>query len=160
MTATSNIVNVTVSRQTATVSRTTFGVPAIIGRFATSKTSPPLPGPATMPPLATMATDGWAAGDAVYDAAVGVRSGTAARVMVGRIDSADATYRRLPGRHPAQTADWYGFGLVGITSVKMSLSTPLTAGNVIASSIDGVAVSYCKPTSPPTSIPWACGRPP
>ena len=143
MTATSNIVNVTVSRQTATVSRTTFGVPAIIGQFATSKTSPSFTRARYYASLATMAADGWAVGDAVYDAAALVfgQAQKPARIMVGRIDSADATIAASLDAIQLETADWYGFGLVGITSVKMSLSTPLTAGNVIASSIDGVAVA-------------------
>ena len=142
MTATSNIVNVTVSRQTATVAHTTFGVPAIIGQFATSKTSPAFTRARYYASLATMAADGWAVGDAVYDAAAKVfgQAQKPARVMVGRIDAADANIAASLDAIQLEAADWYGFGLVGITSVKMSLSTQLTTGNVVSSTIDGVSI--------------------
>ena len=143
MTATSNIVNVTVSRHTATVSRTTFGVPAIIGQFAVSKTSPAFTRTRYYASLATMAADGWAVGDAVYDAAVQVfgQAQKPSRLMVGRIDSADANIADALDAIQLETADWYGFGLVGITSAKLSLSTALTTGNVVASTIDGVTIA-------------------
>lgn len=142
MTATSNIVNVTVSRQTATVSRSTYGVPAIIGQFATSKTSPAFTRARYYGSLAEMAAEGWAAGDAPYDAASLVfgQALKPAMLMVGRADSADATIAATLDAIQLETADWYGFGLVGITSAKVRLSTQLTTGNVIASNIDGVAI--------------------
>lgn len=142
MTALSHIVNVTVSRQTATVSRTTFGVPAIIGQFPTSKTTPAFTRVAYYGSMAEIAAAGFVSGDAVYDAASKLfgQALKPARLMVGRIDSADANIAASLDAIQLETADWYGFGLVGITSAKVVLSVDLTSGNIIASSFDGVTI--------------------
>lgn len=143
MTALSNVVNVTISKQTASVARSTFGVPAVFGQFLTSKTTVAFTRTRFYGSTTEAASDGWAAGDAVYDALAQL-FGQAQKpklVMVGRIDSGDANIAASLNAAQLETTNWYGFGLVGITSAKISLSTALTTSNVVSSNIDGVAIS-------------------
>jgi hypothetical protein len=142
MTAISNVVNVTISKQTASVARSTFGVPAVFGQFLTSKTTVPFTRTRFYGSMTEAASDGWVSGDAVYDALSQV-FGQAQKpklVMVGRIDSADANISASLNAAQLETTNWYGFGLVGITSAKFTLSTALTASNVLSSNIDGTAI--------------------
>lgn len=142
MTALSNIVNVTVSKQTSAVARATYGIPAIVGEFLTSKTTTAFNRFRYYGSMSEMTSDGWAAGDAVYDAA-NVMFGQAykpSKIMVGRMDSTDATASASLAAINLANADWYGFALVGITSGKVTLSADLVTGNSIASTFDGVTV--------------------
>ena len=143
MTALSNIVSVNISRLTSVVARSTFGVPAVIGQFATSKTATPFTRARYYGSMAEVAADGWASGDAVYDALSKVfgQKQKPARAMVGRIDSGDANIAASLDAIQLETADWYAYALVGITSGKISFSADLITGNVVAAVIDGVTVA-------------------
>jgi len=143
MTALSNVVIVNISRQTAAVARASFGVPAIIAEFATTKTTVAFDRYRYYGSLTEAATDGWADGDAVYDALSKVfgQKQTPTSVMVGRIDSTDASVTAALNAIQVATNNWYGFGLAGITSGVLTLSTDLITGNSIASTINGVTVA-------------------
>lgn len=142
MTALSNIIQVNVSRLTAAVARSEFGILAIIGEFATSKTTTTFTRTRYYGSLTEMASDGWASGDAVYDAAQKAfgQAQKPSRIMVGRIDSTDATIAAALDAIQLESADWYGFSLVGITSGKFEFSADLITGNVVSLTIDGVSV--------------------
>jgi len=142
MTALSNIVNVTVSKQTSAVARATYGIPAIMCEFLTSKTTTAFARHRYYGSMSELTADGWAAGDAIYDAA-NLMFGQAYKpnsIMVGRMDSTDATASAALAAINLANADWYGFAMVGITSGKVTLSADLITGNSIASTFDGVAV--------------------
>lgn len=142
MTALSNIISVNVSRLTAAVARAEFGIPAIIGEFLTSKTSTAFTRTRYYGSMADLASDGWTSGDAVYDAAQKAfgQKQVPNRIMVGRIDSTDAHIAVSLDAIQLESADWYMFGLVGITSGKFTFSADLITGNIVTLSIDGVTV--------------------
>lgn len=142
MTALSNISDVSITRQTSVVAVETFGVPAIIGQFLTTKTTAPLSRARHYGSLSELEADGWTSSDSIHKAAT-LLLGQAQKVnrfMVGRIDAADSTLADALAAIQLEIADWYGFGVVGLTSGKVTLSSVLITDNVIASSVAGITI--------------------
>jgi hypothetical protein len=90
-----------------------------------------------------MLSDGWLATDSVYLWANSVFSQNprVPKILVGRIDSGDASVDASGAAIRAGSDDWYAFEVVGNRSLVFTLSTALTASNVLKSTINGIAVA-------------------
>jgi hypothetical protein len=143
-----NIVQVTISRETQSISQAGFGVPAIIAEFATSKTTPAFDRYREYANITEMGTEGWAIGDAVYDAAVLIFSQNpkVEKIMVGRKDSADASWSAALTAIQVESQDWYTFTGIASQTSTVVFSADLITGNLIDFTINGTAV---------TQVPWA-----
>ena len=137
------IVQVNITRQSASASLPGFGVPAIIAQFLTSKTSTAFTRARYYFSTAEMLLDGWSVTDSVYLAAVAIFSQPVKvpKLMVGRLDSGDASIAAGLDAIRAEQDDWYAFGIVGQRGAKFILSTDLITGNTINSTINGIAVA-------------------
>ena len=135
------IVQVNITRQSASASLPGFGVPAIIAQFLTSKTKTAFTRARYYFSTAEMLLDGWQVTDSVYLAAVAIFSQPVRvpKLMVGRLDSGDASI--AAGLDAIEQDDWYAYGIVGQRGAKFTLSTDLITGNVITSTINGIAVA-------------------
>lgn len=137
------IVQVNITRQSASASLPGFGVPAIIAQFLTSKTSATFTRARYYFSTAEMLLDGWTVTDSVYLAAVAIFSQPVKvpKLMVGRLDSGDASIAAGLDAIRAEQDDWYAYGIVGQRGAKFTLSTDLITGNTINSTINGIAVA-------------------
>ena len=136
------IVSVSVSRTSAVVSVAGFGTPAVVAQFLTTKTTAPFSRSRYYASLAAMISDGWVVGDCVYDAAAQMFSQSPApsKILVGRLDSSDATVSAGLAAIQQENSDWYSFSLVGRYSCLVTLSGALVTGNVINSTVHGITV--------------------
>ena len=137
------IVQVNITRQSASASLPGFGVPAIIAQFLASKTSTAFTRARYYFSTAEMLLDGWQVTDSVYLAAVAIFSQPVKvpKLMVGRLDAGDASIAEGLDAIRAEQDDWYAYGIVEQRGVKFTLSTDLITGNVVASTINGVTVA-------------------
>jgi len=135
------IIQSNITRETAVASLPGFGVPAIIAQFATSKTTVAFGRYLYYASTSEMTTDGWASTDSVYLAAAAIFSQNpkVPRLMVGRIDSGDASVAASADAIRAAQDDWYAFEVVGNRGILFTLSTPLIAGNSVSGTINGTA---------------------
>lgn len=144
MTALSNIITVNVSRQTSSVSRASFGTPAILAQFTSAKTTTPFTERFRLyGSLTELAADGWSATDSVYKAAAKLlgQSRKVSKFMVGRINSTDANITTSLDAIQLEYADWYGFGIVGTMAAASTFSATLVTGNVINMVVAGKTVA-------------------
>lgn len=109
-----DIVNVTISRETQSVARASFGTPAIISEFLTSKTTPAFVRHRYYASLPEMVADGWLTTDPEYLAASKIFSQNpkVPRVMIGRKDAADADWAAALNAVQIASQDWYGFMII------------------------------------------------
>lgn len=137
------IVQSTITRTSAVATLPGFGVPAVLAQFATSKTTVPFTRSRNYYSTADLLADGWAATDSVYlwASAIFTQSPRAPKILVGRIDSGDASVAASGDAVRAENDDFYCFEVVGNRSVKFALSTALSTGNVITSTINGISVA-------------------
>jgi hypothetical protein len=141
------IVSSTITRTSAAATLPGFGVPAVFNQFAagTKGFAASGVGSRTRPyyDTASMLTDGWAATDSVYlwASAVFAQNPKVPKILVGRIDSGDASVAASGDAIRAENDDFYCFEVVGNRSLKFTLSTALTTGNVVKSTINGIAVA-------------------
>ena len=138
----------TVTTRTSTVATLPgFGVPGVLCQFTAGTkgfgTTGTTARAKTYTSTANMLLDGWTATDSVYlwASSVFAQSPRVPKIMVGRIDSADASVDASGAAIRAASDDWYAFEVVGNRSLVFTLSTALTTGNVITSSINGIAVA-------------------
>ena len=138
------IVQTTVTRTSVNATLPGFGTPVVLAQFAggtkgfgaTQRT-------ATYTSTAAMLTAGWLATDSVYlwASSVFAQSPRVKKIMVGRIDSGDASVAASGDAIRAESDDWYAFEVVGNRSIVFTLSTALITGNSIASTINGTTVA-------------------
>lgn len=143
MSSLNDIVTVNITRQTTAVSRASFGTIAIISEFETTKTTTVFDRYRYYADLTEMSNDGWGADDFEYKAAqvALAQNPKVTRIMVGRIDSADANVEA--GLNAIQTAqsDWYGVVAIGAQETKVIFDADLITGNLIDFTINDVAVT-------------------
>lgn len=141
------IVSSTITRTSAAATLPGFGVPAVFNQFAagTKGFAASGVGSRTRPyfDTASMLADGWAATDSVYlwASSVFAQNPRVPKILVGRIDSGDASVAASGDAIRAENDDFYCFEVVGNRSLKFTLSTALTTGNVVKSTINGIAVA-------------------
>lgn len=138
-----NIVDIVISRDVETISRTGFGIPAIISEFTTAKTTVAFERARFYASLAEMLTDGWTAYDAEYKAAqVGfAQDPKPEKIMIGRIDSGDANLTAALDAIQLEEKDWYGFMIISTKITKVVFDADFVTGNSIVATINGVAVT-------------------
>ena len=141
------IVQSTITRTSAAASLPGFGTPGVLCQFAAGTKGFAASGNGSRTKTYTSAADmlaaGWAATDSAYlwAAAALSQSPHVQKVLVGRIDSGDASVAASGDAIRAENDDFYGFEVVGNRSIVFTLSTALTTGNVLSSTINGVTVS-------------------
>lgn len=141
------IVQVNITRQSASASLPGFGVPAIIAQFTAGTKGFAASGVGSRAKYyystAEMLLGGWLATDSAYLAAVAIFSQAVKvpKLMVGRLDSGDASIAAGLDAIRAEQDDWYTYGIVGQRGAKFTLSTDLISGNQIVSTINGIAVA-------------------
>lgn len=138
-----NVIKVTISRETQTVSRAGFGVPAIISAFSTAKTSPVFVRHRYYASLTEMTTDGWATFDREYKAAQIIfnQSPKVPRIMIGRQDSGDADLTASLAAIEVAESDWYAFMIISTKIAELLFDADFVTGNLIDITINGVAVT-------------------
>ena len=120
-----NIVSVSVTRQTQSVSQKGFGVPMIIGEFATTKTSPAFTRSRLYGSTEEMISDGWSASDAEYKGALALlaQNPKVPEFYIGRLDSTDATIAEGLDAIVLEENDWYCGLPVGVKFDKVATTS-------------------------------------
>jgi len=110
----SDIVQVTISRETTAVSQPSFGIPAIISEFLTSKTTPAFDRYRYYGSLTEMSSDGWTSSDSEYKAAQAIfsQNPVVEKIMVGRKDALDTDWAEAFNTIQATQPEWYTFSIV------------------------------------------------
>lgn len=111
------IVQVTISRETQAVAIASFGTPAIISEFLTSKTTAAFDRYRNYASLSEMIDDGWEATDDEYKAAniILAQNPKPDKVMIGRLDDVgvgDASITEGLTAIAAASQDWYAWELL------------------------------------------------
>jgi len=138
-----DIVEITIDRQTQTVSQAGFGTPAIIAEFATDKTVLAFDRYRDYGSIDEMTDDGWLSSDAVYQAAAAIFSQNPRpdTVKVGRIDKADANLTASLAAVAAVNDDWYTFAVLPNQDSKVIFDADFVTANSIVFTINGTAVT-------------------
>lgn len=138
-----SVINSNITRSTPVATLPGFGVPAILAQFLPSKTTALFARTRYYSSASEMTDDGWLATDSVLQAAqkLFAQSPRPERIMVGRIDSGDASIAASGDAIRAEQDDWYTFDVVGNRSTVLTLSAPLSAANVLSSTINGITVA-------------------
>jgi len=134
------IIQSSITRENAVASLPGFGVPAILSQFAADGDRVVAFGRYRYySSTAEMTADGWASTDSVYQAASAILSQNpkVPRLMVGRIDSGDASVAASGDAIRAAQDDWYAFEVVGNRGVLFDLSADLIASNSVSGTING-----------------------
>lgn len=107
----STIVTVNIDVQTQSIARTAFGIPAVLGQFATSKTTPAFSRARTYTSTDEMIDEGWLTTDPVYKhvASMFAQNPRPSTVVVGRRDSGDADWTAALAAIRAEDDSWYTF---------------------------------------------------
>jgi len=143
MSALSDIVQITINRETQAVSQAGFGVPAIISEFATSKTTVPFVRYREYASTTEMTTDGWTTADPEYKAAAIFFSQNpkVSKVVIGRKDSGDASWAAALDAIQIATQDWYTLMIIASQTGTVVFDADFVTGNAIDFTINGTAVT-------------------
>jgi len=138
-----NIVSVTISRETQSVARASFGVFAIISEFSTTKTTAVFDRFRTYASLTEMTNDGWLTTDPEYKAAqlVFTQNPKVENILIGRKDTADADWSNALTAIQVATPDWYGLMIIGYEDAKLVWGADFVTSNSIAITVNGTAVT-------------------
>lgn len=138
-----DIVIVNISRETTAISQAGFGVIAIISEFSTTKTTTVFDRYRYYASLAEMTSDGWGVYDPEYKAAqiIFSQSPKVPRIMIGRIDSGDASISAGLDQIQIAQQDWYGVNAIGSKETKVIFDADLITGNLIDFTINGEVVT-------------------
>ena len=140
----SDIITLTISRETQSIARASFGTPAIISEFATDKTSPVFDRYVEYASQAEMLAEGWLTTDKEY-----VRVGKIfsqnpkpSKVVIGRkkpATEAVETWTTALTAIQAATQDWYAFTINPTGKASVSFDIDFAASNSCVATINGVA---------------------
>lgn len=133
------IVQVNITRTSAVATLPGFGVPGIIAQFAAKTAFPTRT--KFYASTADMTADALPASVLAAGAKVFAQSPKVPRLLVGRLDSGDASMAAGLDAIRGEQDDWYAFTVVGYRSIKFVLSDDMVPGNVLTSSINGVSIS-------------------
>jgi len=139
----SDIIQVTISRETQAVTQAGFGTFGIIAEFATDKTTTTFDRFRIYGDVSEMSDDGWAVGDPVYDMAVKVfsQNPTVSQILVGRKDSGDASWDEALTAVENASSDWYCFAIIASNSATFTFDADFITGNTIDFTINGTAIT-------------------
>lgn len=143
MSTISDIVQVTISRETTAVSQPSFGIPGIIAEFATSKTTVAFARYRYYTTLAELTDDGWLTTDEVYLAANAIfaQNPVVDKILVGRKDSADLTWADAFTAIQNAQSEWYTFSIIPTEQSTVVLSADLVTSNSVAVTVNGDSVT-------------------
>lgn len=138
-----DIATITIGRTTTAVDRASFGIPAIISEFATSKTTITFVRHRFYATLAEMTTDGWGTTDPEYNAAVKIFSQNPRpeKVMIGRKDSADTNWSEALTAIQTAEKGWYAFIIIGHDYAQTVFDADFVNLNSIVFTINGTDVT-------------------
>lgn len=119
------VVDVTITKETATATEEAFNTVAVHAEFLTSKTTTPFSRARSYASLADMSKDGWGSADPVYKAALRAFAQPKPPNLfyVGRRDAADADWPAAFEAIRAENDDWYGFGIVPVATEAAAILT-------------------------------------
>ncbi len=139
----SDIVQVTITRETQAVTQAGFGTPAIISEFLTSKTSPAFDRHRYYASLTEMTDNGWSSSDPEYTAAsiIFSQNPKVDRVMIGRKDVADASWSDALSAIQIDQEDWYVFLIIASSVSTVTFDIDFVVSNSIVFTINGTAVT-------------------
>lgn len=134
---------VSIDRNSKTPSQASFGIPGVIGQFAASKTVELFARARTYRNLRALEADGFTSADSIHAACSAIfrQRPSVEKVLVGRIDSGDASIGASLSAIAEASSDLFGFTVVGTYTSSVALSQALITGNVVKSSYSGVAVA-------------------
>lgn len=137
------IVDITISRETQAVSVTSFGTLAIISEFPTDKTTTTFGRYRYYASLLEMVADGWSSSDEEYKAAVKAFSQNPVvdKIMIGRVDSGDASLSDALDVIQGETQDWYALIIIVTKTGKIVFDADLITGNNVDIVVNGTAVT-------------------
>lgn len=121
------VVTVSITNGTITVQQTSFGIPAVIAEFATSKTTPAFTRLRAYASTADMVADGWLTTDPVYVAVAAAlaQSPAVKYVYVGRRDAADTDWATALNAIQAEGDGWYGYTIIPVGSTEDAATAEL-----------------------------------
>ncbi len=142
-----NIVQVTISRETQSIARASFGIPAIISEFSTAKTNTTFDRYRYYASLTEMTDDGWLTTDLEYKAAqiIFSQNPKVEKIMIGRKDSGDADFGAALAAIQIAQQEWYVFTIIATKTAKVVFDIDFESGNNIDFVINGTTV---------TTVPW------
>jgi len=143
MSSLDNIISISITRETQSVTQQGFGTFGIIAEFSTSKTTVTFDRSRTYASLSEMATDGWAVGDEVYDAAALVFSQNPkiSNILVGRKDSGDASWSAALEEVQDSSTEWYTFIIIASQASTTTFDADFITSNSIDFTINETAVT-------------------
>lgn len=142
-----DLYNSQITVNTATASQASFGTPGILATFPAGTKGFAASGPGSRvqvrTSLAALLADGWGATDSVYLAAKAVfaQPTHAKKVLIGRIDSGDASIDVSGAAIRAESDDWWAFCVVGYLSLKLTFSADLVSGNVATLTVNDLPIA-------------------
>lgn len=140
----SDIIQISISRETTSISRSGFGTPGIIAEFEQDKTTTTFDRYRNYSGLTEMTDDGWVSTDPVYIAASKVfsQNPVVTKILVGRKDRTDADWATALTAIENATSDWYGvIALTGGQATQTVFDSDFVASNSIQFTINGTAVT-------------------
>lgn len=142
----SDIIEITISRQTATVASANFGTPGIISEFASDKTTVTFDRYRTYASIAEMVTDGWVSTDQEYIRAnlIFSQNPRPSYIMIGRKKpdtEAVETWATALTAIEAATSDWYCFTINPTQTSTVVFSADLITSNSVAITVNGDSVT-------------------
>jgi len=144
MSALSDIIQLTISRETQSIARASFGTPAIISEFATDKTSPVFDRYVEYASLAEMLAEGWSSTDKEYLRAGKIFSQNPKpdKVVIGRkkpeTETSETWTEALTAIQVA-TQDWYAFTINPTGKATITLNEAFVGSNSIVVTVNEVA---------------------
>lgn len=139
----STFVEISIDRATKTPSQASFSIPAVIGQFATSKTVDVFDRARAYRNPKAMRADGWSEADSIFNAcsAIWKQNLAVAQIIVGRLDSGDATLAAGLSLIADANSNWFSYVLVGTYTPTVNFSTAPIAGNIISATVNGIKIA-------------------
>ena len=130
------IVDIKITKGTATVAVASFTLPIVLAAFAAGHTTKAFTRARAYASVADLSADGWATSDPVYMAVAAMlaQPSTVKKVYVGRRDTDDADWATALNAIQGENDEWYGVALVPSGSTVADVSTELEQ---VASWIEG-----------------------
>jgi len=142
MSGINDVVKLAISRETTTVSKPGFGVPALIAKFAENYPTTPFTSRFRHYTRSEVADD-WAVTDAVYKGANQIfsQNPSVSKIMVGRWDAGDISLTSALNAIQLDSTDWYAFSVVGQKEAFLDFSSELITGNTTTVTINGTTLT-------------------
>lgn len=113
-----SIVQINISVQNTSVTRQSFGIPGIMAEFAVDKTTVDFTRAREYASTTEMVADGWVDADAVLKAAAAIfrQNPNVPKIIVGRKDTADASWGAALTAIAEENDTWYRFIILPVTT--------------------------------------------